>query len=422
MTDSVVIRMDMSKPGAWEELCNMRWPNAPLFEKLILETRFAKAVTWEKMPGLMDEFMEKWGKQVKYNCFICPFGLSRTARKNKGNARRFDSVAVRSLAISQYFAAVLIAPDRGNMNSGTVWTFPVIHFENALKGEWTTTNVKFKACQLTYILETSLYAVDGSEIVCIDISARQELYRINVQEKYGIELKDITSLTVSMTGFILIVSPNHGFVVFFQNSVTLTLDLIEHKNAPTDVTKDVFYTTGCVDLDKLVLGRSDGHVERWPVERVDGVFRVTKAETFDFFVEQASDHNLRILKMVAGEPVSYLYCRGRRLMVCSQSNRVSLEILDGTPITMLDEDKGNPIVSVSIFGDFAGVLYTNGILELGRYSGTRAVYTHNNPQTNLPDLNRIPMGEQRVATLADMVIVLSQDGGMYCMNLNDMKT
>ena len=427
--DSVVINMDMTQPNAWEDLCNARWPYAPEFEKLILETRFAKAVPWDKMPALLDDYMEKWGKD-QYSCYICPFGLSRIAHKNKGRERRFDDVAVRSLAISQYFAAALVAPDPTKLNTGSVWTFPVIHFENALKGEWTNSEVKLKNCQVTFILETSLYAIDDGNLVCIDLTVNKVLYSININEKFKITLTDLETLHVSMTGFILVVSQKCGFAVFYQNSETLSIDLVEYKANPLDpgedpLYDDLVYTTGAMDLDKLVLGRSDGQVERWTLQR--GVendktkFSLIKRETWDFFVDQASDHNLRPLKMVSKDPVTGIYARGRRLMVFSKNNRVSLEILEGTPITMLDENKANPIACVSVFGDFIGVLYVNSTLEVGRYSGTKPVYTHDSPKTRLPPFNLIPMGEQRVTAFADMVMVLSQDGHMYNLTLTKIK-
>jgi hypothetical protein len=107
--------------------------------------------------------------------------------------------------------------------------------------------------------------------------------------------------------------------------------------------------------------------------------------------------------------------------VYSKNNRVSMEMLNGCPITMLDENKDLPIVSMSVFGDFTAVLYANAAMEVGRYAGTKPVYVHTAPQTNLERPNFITIGEQRIATLADMVIVLSQNGVMYSLSLNNLK-
>jgi hypothetical protein len=422
--DSVVIHLDMTLAGAWEKACNLRWPDKPEFEKLVLETRFGKAVTWEQMPGLMDEYMIKWGKD-QYYCHICEFGLSRIAHRNRDRIRALRGLTVRSMSVSQYYATALVTNDHTNLNYGSIWSFPVIHYENPIKAEWTNTLIEVKAYQVSHILETTLYVVDGAELVCIDLTDKKELYRINMYEKYKLMLFNTDFICASMSGFILIVSEKNGFSLFFENTNTMTVDLVEHIATPTVDGKAAAFTTGCLDLEKAVLGRSDGKVEIWSIQRteVEGkvITKIFRAEVLDVFIDQVSDHNMRPLKMVPDDPVTNVYSRGRRLMIISKNNRVSMEMLKGTPITMMDENKDLPIVAVSVFGDFTGVLYANAAVELGRYSGTKPVYVHSNKKTNLEQTQRINIGEQRIAVLADMVIILSQQGHMFNLDLNQLK-
>jgi hypothetical protein len=442
--DSVVINLDMTQPGAWEKVCNLRWPHAPEFEKQVLETRFGQALTWEKMPALLDEYMQKWGKD-QYFCHPVPFGLSRIRHRNKGRSRQLSELTIRSLAVSQYYATALVTNDHTNLSSGSIWSFPVIHFENTLKAEWTNSGIQLAAYQVSYILETTLYVVDGAQLVCIDLAEKRELYRIDMYEKFKILLFNCDFVCASMTGFVLTVSKKNGFALFYENKETMSVDLIEHKLAPVQTEEEakrdlgrgqnpgeltvvkvpITYTTGSIDFEKMVLGRSDGKVEMWPLQQKEenGKKSVVTfgSEIVDFFVDQTSDHNMRPLKMVSGDPITGIYSRGRRMVVYSRNNRVSMEMLQGCPITMLDENKDMPIVAMSVFGDFTAVLYANAAMEIGRFAGTKPVYVHTAVQTNLERTNFINIGEQRIATLADMVIVLSQNGVMYSLSLNNLK-
>lgn len=421
ISDSVV------RANTPEHVCHLRWPHYGTEEKYRLELRTNKPVAWDVSMRQIDAEMEIWQKD-DHPIQAMPFHFlpySRRPTQHKKLIEKHKIENIFSLAIGPEAAVVLESENGGR--SGVLWWFPIHRIQIEGERHWRRVESsrldgpklkpvhRFQAC---YLLRHKLYLVDGLSLRIIDIVAGEQLAELPLYT--GAMLANsasIRSLVVTLSGLGLFQLQDTGMVYLFDVRDEQLRMIRRFQHARETHSKLTAYSIAPVSEQtaELLLGSESGQVERWDVcTSQDGKLKVEFDATIDLLGNKMSTVTHREIEVKPGVPITYLYNRGRRMIICTPYNRIVIDDSPKVPIFFFKEDPSTRVCQVDICGDLMFTLQNNGVFRGAPFISTISPIQERLRDEFIPS-DYMDSNCQRITILPDLAVGLGKMGQLLFM-------
>ncbi len=413
-----------------EEVCHIRWPEYRLHEKYRLELRTNKGVDWATSMRQIDAEMQRWqddDSPIHNNRLgFKPWCLRPSAYKRAILDHKEENIF--SLAIGPEFAVVMDSDKNGR--SGHLWWFPIYRVEVEDERHWRRVaierpkgdQVQLDAVanyQTCFALGKLLYLVDGQHLRIINVPEGRELARLPLYERAKLKPEfGVKRLVVAASGLALFQLVEQG-AIYLCNLENEQLRMLKQFLKPQSGkgSYTAFSLSPCAErMGEALLGRSDGVVERWLLweEAQTGHIKLKFDGELHLLGDKKSSFNLKTIKCPSDTPITYLYNRGRRTIVCTKYNRIVLEDTPQVPQFYFTENGSALVAEVDICGDMMVTLQDNGTIRGSPYISTISPIKMD--RNLLDPWNTLQPGCQRLIVYPDMIVYLGPSGSLLFMN------
>lgn len=414
-----------------EEVCRTRWPEYQTEEKYRLEKRLGRLEDWAPSMRKIDAHMDLWqddGKPIQ-NTRLSFLPWARQPSVIKKNVQKHKPEQIVSLAVGTDFAVVL-QTDGTNLRAGGLWWFPIYRVEVEEQRHWRRVSSNHSLSpdtvpsishyQTCYALHEKLYLVDEGHLLIIDVSAGRLLAKLDLYTaaKLNSEVR-IKRLVVTLSGLAMFQLHDQGVVYLCDLSDDKLRMMKQFRRAiNADIQYTAFAITPCnIQKAEILLGREDGIVERWLVHAKPEDVRAKPYYDADLNLlgNKISTDTHKTIKVKAGVPITYLYHRGRRTIICTAHNRIILEDTPKVPMFCFTENEKVRVSEVDICGDLMITLCENGALRGAPFISTISPIMNEREDQLLSIGENLEPGCQRLVVYPDMVVMLAELGKLLFM-------
>lgn len=204
------------------------------------------------------------------------------------------------------------------------------------------------------------------------------------------------------------------------NSLKILKQFRRGMKGNTNLQGDVGYTCHSITPTmhknaEMLLGREDGIVERWCISQEGGGnIKIAYDGELPLLGNQMGTNSHRPIEVPANTPITYLYNRGRRMVVCTKFNRIVIDDTPKVPMFYFKEAPETLVAQVDICGDLMCTLQNNGVFRMAPFISTISPIQGKLPSEFLASDYMEP-GGQRIVAYPDLVVVLGKMGQLLFM-------
>jgi hypothetical protein len=389
---NTTVSVDASKPGAIEEACHFRWPDADHEFEVVKRLLDKPELSWNEYYQLMEETQNVWITSKPRQLL---FAMHPSAAAAQQGAKRQNTTkvhfSVTSVCVNEFYAFVV-----RKLREDSPPLLAVASVDGVNEVVWHNTEIEIAKFRVASAFFELLFIVDDYALKIISVLEGVLLDTIDleplIQQHLPSDKAPLVNAIRASTYLVLVSVMRSGLLVFARTPEMPLLQAI-----PCDIS-----TADCSRFEMIAIAMQNGDVEYW-TQNEQGEFVWKETELF-FSDDVTAAHRKPItMKREAAWNVRVV---GPRVAVSSRNYFV---MADRTPTSarICKLDSGT-IDYFTVFGDFVAVSEHSGSVLMSEYASGTVFYRSDEPKKWCK--TAASMGSQHLSYAYDKIIDLLPNG------------